>query len=68
MTEPVENMRLYFEADGSPRGWTQCSHRWQIFFGTAMRCQKCGAGTMLNLGDNKEQPIDAPLSVLTETR
>lgn len=68
MREPTDNMRLYFEADGSPRRWTVCSHKWVQFFGPALRCQHCGAGTMLCLGDPKEQPIDAPLSVLMESR
>ncbi len=57
---------LHFNADGSPRPWTTCSHKWQRFFGTALRCSKCGAGTICNTGDRKEQPIDAPLAVLLE--
>lgn len=64
--DPTTGIRAYFNADGSPRAWTQCEHRWTFFFGPAMRCTKCGAGTICNTGDRKEQPIDPPHQVLRE--
>lgn len=42
---------------------TNCSHRWASYFGPVLRCQKCGATTMVAAAPGESKPIFAPPKV-----
>lgn len=40
--------------------WKTCSHNFQPFFATSLKCMKCGATTMVSMDRSESKPIFAP--------
>ena len=41
--------------------WETCVHEWKTAFGPNLRCQKCGARTMVSMDPKESKPIYPPL-------
>lgn len=44
----------------SPEPWMTCAHRFNPWFGTVMKCGRCGATTMMTMDPKESKPIYPP--------
>ena len=40
--------------------WQTCAHRFNPWFGTVMKCGRCGATTMMTMDPKESKPIYPP--------
>ena len=44
--------------------WLTCAHRFAPWFGPVLKCQHCGATTMVTMDRNESKPIYPPTAML----
>ncbi len=45
----------------------ECNHRWSGYFGTILRCRRCGSFTNTSAAAGESKPIFAPLTPAPRT-